>query len=261
MKKILLPFLTILVFNLASFSQNFVWINEFSYDDAGNDDLEFIEVAGTAGTVLTDYKLYFVNGNDSLTYQKVSLSALTIPNQKNGYGAVTPTFTQGTLQNGPDGIALVYKDSLVIQFLSYEGVLNSKITTKGTQYLKSTDIGVSLSSDDNNSVQLTGSDVFAPSFTWVKDLRTPGSLNANQTPQPKVTGLETIETELNIPFTVQKHKVTAAANVEKIYIYSLSGNLVKSLNAEESVDLASNIYIVSYQINNVLKSVKVLIGN
>ena len=260
MKKIIFTFVAFIAFQFVAFSQNYVWINEISYDDAGTDDLEFIEVAGTAGFTLTDYKLYFVNGNDSTTYQKISLSTLIIPDQANGYGAVTPTFSQGTLQNGPDGIALVYKDSLVVQFISYEGVLNSKITTKGTQYIKSTDIGVSQLSDDNNSLQLTGNDVFAPSFTWVKDLRTPGSLNANQTPNPKVTGLDQIDEQVNVPFTVQNHQITNNSNIDKISIYSLSGNLVKDLKSNESFYLTSNIYIITFQEKNKFKSVKVLIG-
>ncbi len=39
-----------------------IWINEIHYDNDGTDVNEGVEIAGTAGSVLTNYALVFYNG-------------------------------------------------------------------------------------------------------------------------------------------------------------------------------------------------------
>ena len=95
-----------------------VFINEIHYDNASTDTNEGIEVAGPAGTDLSQYALVLYNGSNGAVYNTVALSG-TISSQDDGYG--TAFFAISGIQNGaPDGVALV-QDTTVIQFLSYEG--------------------------------------------------------------------------------------------------------------------------------------------
>ena len=117
-----------------------VYINELHYDNTGSDTGEMIEVAGPAGTDLTDWNIVLYNGNGGGTYNTIGLSGI-LPDQKAGIG--TLAFAAGGLQNGsPDGLALVAPDdTTVLEFLSYEGVM---VATNGpASGLTSTDIGVS----------------------------------------------------------------------------------------------------------------------
>ena len=66
-----------------------VFINEFHYDNAGADTGEFVEVAGTAGTDLTGWKIVLYNGNPAQrsAYSTVALTG-TIADQGHGMGTV-----------------------------------------------------------------------------------------------------------------------------------------------------------------------------
>ncbi|OZA57074.1 MAG: hypothetical protein B7X78_09605, partial [Sphingomonadales bacterium 39-62-4] len=147
-----------------------VFVNEITYDPAGTDSGETIEVAGVAGTDLTGWKLVLYNGNGGTAYAAtggstagIALSG-TIADQSNGYG--TMSFAAPGLQNGsPDGIALVDALGRVVQFISYEG---SFVATNGPAAgMTSTDIGVEQNNDAiGNSLQLTGAGSSYEDFTW-----------------------------------------------------------------------------------------------
>lgn len=104
-----------------------VYVNEIHYDNDGADVAESIEVAGPAGTDLSDYLLYLYNGQGGLTYAPGNPFYLNgiIPDQGNGYG--TLCFAVPGIQNGsPDGLAIVYFPAGALypevkQFISYEG--------------------------------------------------------------------------------------------------------------------------------------------
>ena len=115
-------------------TQEPVWINEFHYDNQGNDQNEFIEVAGEAGTDLQGYKLVLYSGGDSGHYGTINLSGTIEDEGNTGYGAVSfsiPTSSIETgLQNGPnDGIGLVNPDNECAEFFSYEGDLTASAGT------------------------------------------------------------------------------------------------------------------------------------
>ena len=57
-------------------SNNFLWINEFHYDNTGSDQGEFIEIAGTANTDLTGYSLVLYNGSNGTVYDSQVLVAV-----------------------------------------------------------------------------------------------------------------------------------------------------------------------------------------
>ena len=102
-----------------------VFVNELHYDNDGTDAGEFIEIAGPAGTDLSGWSLVLYNGNGGAVYNTTDLSGVVIPDQDNGFGAAAVGYPENGIQNGsPDGSALVGPGGVVIQFLSYEGILS-----------------------------------------------------------------------------------------------------------------------------------------
>ncbi len=198
--------LTLTAFLFISFSTSAwaqeVWINEFHYDNDGADTGEFVEVAGPAGTDLSEWTVYGYNGSDGGTYDNVSLSG-TIPDQENGFGTVSVSF-EG-LQNGsPDGIALTDDADALIQFLSYEGTFTA--TDGPANGTTSEDVGVeeTASTPVGESLQLEGTGTTYADFTWTGPATdSPGSVNSNQTlgTPPDVEATRIIFT--SVPATVQ----------------------------------------------------------
>ena len=173
-------------YDLVNAAQNFVsatpesivFINEIHYDNASTDEGEGIELAGTAGTDLTDWSLVLYNGSNGLVYNTVSLSGV-FADQSNGYGFFT--FYISGIQNGaPDGVALVNAEDTVVQFLSYEGTLTA--ADGPAVGMESTDIGIAETSSTlvGNSLQLTGAGFYFEDFTWVESANTFDAINIDQ---------------------------------------------------------------------------------
>lgn len=161
---------TLTVTNTPAPPQSFnLWINELHYDNAGGDTNEGFEVAGPAGTDLAGFSLVLYNGSVSPiggVYSNIALSGL-IADQSNGYGAVWFGFdTPNQVLNGPDGVALVYNGSQVIQFLSYEGAFTA--TNGPASGMTAQNIGVAESSTTpgNWSLQLCGTGTSYVDFAW-----------------------------------------------------------------------------------------------
>ena len=158
-----------------------IWINEFHYDNSGSTDIgEFIEIAGPAGLDLSVFTLELYNGVTGTNYSTISLTGI-IPNQSNGIGTISISFPSNGIQNGPnDGIAIV-KAGIVIQFLSYEGILTA--TVGPANGITSTDIGVFENGSDapGLSLQLTGTGNKYGDFIWnAPAAESPGTLNVGQ---------------------------------------------------------------------------------
>ena len=160
-----------------------VFINEIHYDNTGTDAGEFIEIAGPAGTNLADYSIVLYNGatGSGATYDTDILSG-TIPDQQNGFGTVSLSYPSNGIQNGsPDGVALVFQNTTVIQFLSYEGTFTA--TNGPANGLTSTDIGVTEAGTEpiGLSLQLTGTGTTYADFTWNAPAgQSPGAVNTGQ---------------------------------------------------------------------------------
>lgn len=156
-----------------------IWINEFHYDNDGGDTGEFIEIAGSAGTLPDGVTLHLYNGSNGAVYNTLILSGMEIPDQMNGFGTLSLE-TPG-LQNGiQDGIALVFGAS-VIQFLSYEGAFVAAVGPAAG--MTSVDIGVAESTTTplGSSLQLTGTGEEYADFMWSgPSAASPGHLNAGQ---------------------------------------------------------------------------------
>jgi hypothetical protein len=156
-----------------------VWINELHYDNSGSDIGEFVEIAGTANTNLSGWKILAYNGSNGTFYKTTNLSG-TINNQQNGFG--TKSFNISGLQNGaPDGLALIDDAGNVVQLLSYEGTFTA--TNGDASGVTSTNIGVSETSSTSvsHSLQLSGNGQMYSDFTWQSAAsNTAGSVNNGQ---------------------------------------------------------------------------------
>ncbi|MFN0174692.1 MAG: T9SS type A sorting domain-containing protein [Saprospiraceae bacterium] len=162
-----------------------IFINEFHYDNTGGDVGEFIEIAGTAGTDLSQYQIVLYNGTGGAPYNTLVLSGV-IDDEGSGFGAVSFAYPVNGIQNGaPDGIVLATTTGMVLQFLSYEGAF---VAVGGVANgMMSTDIAVlELGSEPvGMSLQLTGTGQQYGDFTWVGPIaQSPGTLNAGQTINP-----------------------------------------------------------------------------
>ena len=160
-----------------------VFINEFHYDNDGDDTGEFVEVAGPAGTDLTLWEIALYNGSDGAQYDKDALGAV-IDDEGTGYGAISISYATNGLQNGvADGIALIDASGTVVQFLCYEGTVTA--TSGAASGLTCTDIGLSEdgSTPIGHSLQLTGGPAFVyEGYSWSgPSAASPGSLNSGQT--------------------------------------------------------------------------------
>jgi len=178
MKKIYFLLFTLISF--ASFSQTTVFINELHYDNTGTDVDEAIEIAGPVGTDLTNWTIVMYNGSNNLQYGTENLSG-TITDQQAGYG--TLNFLMSSFQNGsPDAMALVNDSGVVVQFLSYEGVITAG--DGPASGMTSTDIGVAETSStpEGHSLQLIGIGDTYEEFNWSTTMaNTYGAINTGQT--------------------------------------------------------------------------------
>jgi predicted extracellular nuclease len=156
-----------------------IFVNEIHYDNAGGDVDEGVEIAGPAGTDLSEWTLQPYNGANGLAYSATPLSGV-IADQCNGFGTIN--FSVLGLQNGaPDGVALVQPDGTIAQFLSYEGAFSAVDGPAAGQ--ASIDIGVSESGSTaiGDSMQLQGSGSTYEDFSWAADVsHTRDAVNVGQ---------------------------------------------------------------------------------
>jgi uncharacterized protein len=136
-------------------STSTVYFNEIHYDNTGPADIaEFFEIANTGNTDLTGWTVVLYDRETP--YQPINLS---------GSSAFTVITTP--LQNGPrDGMALVNSLGVVVQFLSYEGVITA--TSGAANGLTSTEIGQierGATGVAGQSIQLVGTGTVAGDFT------------------------------------------------------------------------------------------------
>lgn len=136
-------FIFLLALSCSHFSNAaLVAINEIHYDNAGSDVGEAVELVGISGTDLSDWSLVLYNGGDNLDYRTIDLTGAAASNESGFSFWHIPI---SSFQNGPnDGIALVNQANSVIEFLSYEGVVNAAGGVANG--LTSIDIGVAESS-------------------------------------------------------------------------------------------------------------------
>lgn len=187
----------LLSFSLGVLGQ--VRINEIRADDASTDDIEFIELIGVAGTDITGYQIYHVNGSGDSEIFTHTIGSFTIPddgitdddsNSLGFYVLGTGSFSTGTdesssssLQNGPDGIILYNASGDVIDAVAWDdaGDISNDISTTGSP---SADNYLHVTSDDDsgdNSLQAPDNVVGDDGSGWTLATATIGALNDGQT--------------------------------------------------------------------------------
>ena len=155
------------------------FINEIHYDNIGKDTGEAIEIAGPAGTDLSGWALALYNGRNGALYRTKSLNGV-IPDQANGFGAISFSFAKSIQNGAPDGIALI-ANGKVVQFLSYEGAFTA--VGGPADGMTSTDIRVaeSGSTPGEFSLQLKGTGTAPSDFFWsIPTQSSFGAVNADQ---------------------------------------------------------------------------------
>ena len=230
-----------------------VFVNEIHYDNTGDDEAEFVEIAGPAGTDLSGWSVELYNGNGGALYNTIELLG-TIPDQQAGFG--TLGFLQAGLQNGsPDGLALVDGDNIVIQFLSYEGSFTAMNGL--ADGMTSTDIGVTegFSTPLGDSLQLQGSGIGYDDFTWLGEMaNTFGAPNTGQTfggaPADPVVVINEVDYDQESTDTAEfvelKNVGTSVANLGEFTLELVNGNgaSVYDTIALPDVSLAAGDYFV-----------------
>lgn len=149
------------------------WINEFHYDNKGDDENEFIEVAYTSDTDITSFKVVLYNGNGGAVYNSID-----VPDGSSEGNINLSVLSGFEIQNGgPDGIALVDGSNKVVEFLSYEGTFMA--TNGPAEGLMSEDIGKveSGSTAIGLSLQRRGNGCKGSDFKWFDPAKaSPGAL-------------------------------------------------------------------------------------
>ena len=158
-------------------------ISEFHYDNVGTDVGERIEVSGPAGVSLSGWQIVRYNGSTptaATVYTSPTGPAITgtFTDQCNGRGTLVFSYPTDGLQNGGnDGFALVNASGVVVELLSYEGVLKVSTAANGgvAAGMTSVDVGVSQS---NSSTPVGASIERTSTGTWVnRDVNSFGACN------------------------------------------------------------------------------------
>ena len=186
----LLASISFMLMTSLAFGQLF--INEIDYDQTGTDAMEYLEIAGLAGTY-NGIIVHFANGNNGGTavYLTADLGTITLTDESNGYGfyvvgsATVPNvdFTGASwpltnlIQNGgdyPDGVMLSMGGS-IIDAVSYEGEMND---TDGNPMESAT--------GDFSGADSSMSRIGIDGSPWEYGPFSPGTVNTNQTFDPSV---------------------------------------------------------------------------
>lgn len=179
-----------------------VRINEVRADDAGADDIEFVELIGTTGTDLAGYQLIHYNGNGGGQIWAYVFPAFTIPDDVTldtngnalgfvviGNGSVgnNDLSLPDSLQGGEDGLVLYNAETQVVDAVAWDGVgdlateLSGVITvnppSEADNFLHVTQDD----SGDDNSLQAPDNVVGDTGAGWTGEAATPGAANGSQT--------------------------------------------------------------------------------
>lgn len=198
-------------------------INEIDYDNVGSDNAEFVEILNTGATAvdLNLYELRLINGSGGSVYTTIDLPAVSlaagdyfvigaagVANVDLEFGAAT-----NNLQNGaPDGVALFFDGSTLVDTVSYEGEIAGFVEGVGGATADSNSVAGSISripdgvDTDNN----------AADFQFVAS--TPGAANAAATPEFAIAAdASAVQAEgtggtTNFTFTVTRSGDTSGIN-------------------------------------------------
>jgi hypothetical protein len=165
------------------------WINEFHYDNISTDIDEFIEIVIENASLfdMADFSVSLYNGGDGKVYGSETVNHFTFGSTNNGFSFYT--WYPGSLQNGPDGFSINYKEEAIL-LLSYEGSFTA--TDGPATGMISYDTGIAQSNTKTligHSLQLVETGNRYSHFRWVDSPASPGIINNHQNfgePMPPV---------------------------------------------------------------------------
>lgn len=169
--------------------QQHPWINEIHYENSGPDVNEGVEIAGTAGLDLGCYRIYLYDGATGNTYGSPLALSGSLADENLGYG--TQWFAINGLQNGIDGIALVYEGDgscqcsgtpEVVELLSYEGAFSCQNGPAAGMASTQLPFSENASTPASFSLQRSGCGGSGSDFSWIAPLiHSRDQINTNQT--------------------------------------------------------------------------------
>ena len=180
MRKNLL-FLYFLLFSFYGISQD-VFFNEVNYNvPSGSGETQFFEIAGPSGTDLTEWEV-IVYDETSMQTASYSLSG-TIPANGGAGGCNGIVVVDGAVLNviPGSGMALINELAQVEQYITFDQPTTAPSGTglpiEGltSQFIPLSDLAIL-----NNSLQLIGTGLLYPSFTWAQQGQTLGATNTGQ---------------------------------------------------------------------------------
>ena len=171
------------------------WVNEIDYDQVGADIAEFVEIGldNTVVSNVSEVDVYVYLGQSQTFSLKTNLGSgetsnnsgsivtarpVSVPVIIGGVTLYTIDYTNGDLENGPDGIAVVV-DNVLQEFISYEGVFTA--LDGPAQGVTSVNWGVEDVNTEAGSLQLVGAGNKRTDFAFGP--RTPptkGAVNTGQ---------------------------------------------------------------------------------
>ena len=181
-----------------------VWINEVGANDPGDDNEEFIELCGIAGTDITGWKVQLLTGYNGSNYYEwtvgTEIGSFVFTNEIDGFGFYvlagssssdvpnTDETMASTIKHSGDdyGIRIAKADDTQIHFLAYK----CKSAVYYEYGLPNDVTPLDDASTLSNTLSKTGTGIDEPDFNWENALQTPGIINTDQVlPEPLGIGL------------------------------------------------------------------------
>jgi hypothetical protein len=156
------------------------FISEIHYDNAGADVNELVAVTGPAGLDLSGWSIVLYNGSNGQPYRSVALSG-----QLGAAGGswAEDYWSVGSIQNGPDAVALVSAADNLVDFVAYEAAVSATAGAASGRVANLLPVSEDASSAPTSSLQRTGG---ADDWVWMSAPATPGLLN------PGLAGLDAV---------------------------------------------------------------------
>lgn len=215
------------------------WINEIHYDNNSGDVGEAVEIViekeDEVNMELLKLELY--NGSNGTVYKSFTLKD-SVACSSEGVFSFYLLNIDGIQNGAPDGFCLSY-DEHVLQFLSYEGVIDA---TDGTAAATSSlDIGVSEggTTEIGQSLQLSGVGTTYDDFTWQEPATsTYCGLNNDQLFQ-LMTGIIKKRQNSKVWINSEGQMVISISKNQRVDVFDLTGRIAFSSRLEKGANIIS----------------------
>jgi hypothetical protein len=242
-KIIILPLFLLLSF--LGMGQDF-FFNEVDYNIPSGES-QFFEVAGPSGTDLTGWQVIIYDETPAETSTYNFPSGTTIPaNGGAGCNGIVVVDVAVLNTTAGSGMALVNNTLQVEQYITFE----TPVTVPGTSGLPIAGLTSQVipldSNAPNSSLQLVGTGLEYPAFTWLQQLETPGALNTGQTFLPCPGPLLPVELvdfsgkAIGKNIELQWHTASEVNHSHFEILHSLDGNEFRKIGKVEDAAYESS---------------------